>query len=198
MRGFVGLDAALLFVFLALFVLVSRYSVLFLCGCTWLAVHESGPTGTSVVANWTFQTNGPVQSSPAIGSDGTVYIGSSDQNFYGMLEFGITRFLVCVWFTCVFFLGFLPLPTPAIDGNTGVLKWAYKTGGPITSSPYVSLANNVYFGSSDNNVYALAGTTGKLLWQYNAGAPVTQSFVLYLLSGVQMLLFPAGKAVSEF
>ena len=40
----------------------------------------AGPTGSSVVANWTFSTNGPVSSSPAIGHDGTVSIGSTDHN----------------------------------------------------------------------------------------------------------------------
>ena len=33
---------------------------------------------------WEFETGGPVSSSPAIGSDGTVYVGSSDNKLYAI------------------------------------------------------------------------------------------------------------------
>ena len=33
---------------------------------------------------WEFQTGGNVQSSPAIGSDGTVYVGSNDSSLYAI------------------------------------------------------------------------------------------------------------------
>jgi outer membrane protein assembly factor BamB len=33
---------------------------------------------------WEFETGGPVNSSPAIGSDGTVYFGSGDKKLYAI------------------------------------------------------------------------------------------------------------------
>ena len=38
-----------------------------------------GPSGNVSLA-WSFYTHGEIESSPAIGTDGTVYIGSNDNN----------------------------------------------------------------------------------------------------------------------
>ena len=38
--------------------------------------------------NWKFKTNFPVSSSPAIGSDGSVYIGSLDYSIYALSPWG--------------------------------------------------------------------------------------------------------------
>jgi eukaryotic-like serine/threonine-protein kinase len=55
---------------------------------------------------WAFKTGGPVISSPVL-ADGTLYIGSDDQNLY------------------------------AIDLVSGAEKWKFATGGPIRSTPAV-------------------------------------------------------------
>src|SRR3972149_9140724 len=36
------------------------------------------------IVKWTFQTQCPVTSSPAIGEDGTIYFGSKDKKFYAI------------------------------------------------------------------------------------------------------------------
>jgi len=59
----------------------------------------------------------------------------------------------------------------AIDTGTGVQKWAYGTGGPITSSPTVH-NGNVYFGGTDGYIYCLDKTLGTLTWKYHAGTGV--------------------------
>ena len=67
-------------------------------------------------------------SSPAIGSDGTVYVGSEDGKLY------------------------------AINGKTGVKLWEFETGDSIygvTSSPAIGSDGTVYIGSSDNKLYAI-------------------------------------------
>ena len=57
---------------------------------------------------WEFETGATVSSSPAIGSDGTVYVGSHDKKLY------------------------------AINGKSGVKLWEFKTGGSIYhSSPAI-------------------------------------------------------------
>lgn len=124
---------------------------------------------------WKFKTGGAVHSSAAI-FENTVYVGSFDGYYY------------------------------AIDLNTARLKWKFKTGGEqwsgeigffglkptnlymedlwdfFLSSPVVNpdIENpNVFFGSSDGNVYALNALTGKLKWKFKTNGSIHCSPVLY-------------------
>jgi outer membrane protein assembly factor BamB len=72
-----------------------------------------------------FVTGGDVDSSPAIGSDGTVYVGSGDNKLY------------------------------AINGKSGVKLWEFETGGWVWSSPAIGSDGTVYVGSRDKKLYAL-------------------------------------------
>ncbi len=76
---------------------------------------------------WEFETGFPVQSSPAIGSDGTVYVGSRDKKLY------------------------------AFNGKSGVKLWGFESGGAVTSSPAIGPDGTVYVGSAypDNKLYAI-------------------------------------------
>ena len=75
---------------------------------------------------WEFETGGMIAwSSPAIGSDGTVYVGSDDKKLY------------------------------AINGKTGVKLWEFNTGGDVFSSPAIGSDGTVYVGSGDNKLYAI-------------------------------------------
>ncbi len=86
---------------------------------------------------WRFPTTEmPMRSSPAIGTDGTVYIGSWDRNVY------------------------------ALDGRTGAKKWSFATGNVVDSSPAIGVDGTVYIGSWDGNVYALDGATGAKKWSF--------------------------------
>jgi len=67
-----------------------------------------------------------VLSSPAIGDDGTIYIGSNDKKVY------------------------------ALDGITGVKKWEFLTADEIHTSPVIGPDGILYIGSNDGNTYALA------------------------------------------
>jgi outer membrane protein assembly factor BamB len=56
----------------------------------------------------------------------------------------------------------------ALDCNTGVKNWEFKTDGVIHSSP--AYANNtVYFGSWDSYLYALNSEDGSLRWKFKTG-----------------------------
>ena len=75
---------------------------------------------------WKFETGGAVNnSSPAIGSDGTVYVGSHDHKVY------------------------------AINGKSGVKLWEFETGDKVFSSPAIGSDGTVYVGSRDNKLYAI-------------------------------------------
>ena len=54
------------------------------------------------------------------------------------------------------------------------LKWKFKTGDWISSSPNVS-EGVVYFGSNDKHLYALDIKTGEEQWKFKTGG----SFIMY-------------------
>ena len=69
---------------------------------------------------WEFKTGGAVgDSSPAIGSDGTVYVGSEDKKLY------------------------------AINPKSGVKLWEFVTGGAVGSSPAIGSDGTLYIGSGN-------------------------------------------------
>jgi hypothetical protein len=80
---------------------------------------------TAGVKLWEFETGPIVHSSPAIGSDGTVYVGSDDKKLY------------------------------AINGKSGVKLWEFETGSYVYSSPAIGSDGTVYVGSNDNKLYAI-------------------------------------------
>ena len=80
---------------------------------------------TAGIKLWEFKTGYRVHSSPAIGSDGTVYVGSSDKKLY------------------------------AINGQSGEKKWEFETGAGVSSSPAIGPDGTVYVGSYDNKLYAI-------------------------------------------
>jgi inhibitor of cysteine peptidase len=77
-------------------------------------------------ASWVFSTGGIVDSSPIIGGDGVVYVGSADGIFY------------------------------AVDPNCACAIWQYETGGCIKSSAAIDNDEyrTIYVGSQDNYLYA--------------------------------------------
>ena len=82
-------------------------------------ITKSEPTKTKATVGsklWEFETIGPVYSSPAIGSDGTVYVGSYDDKLY------------------------------AINGKTGAKLWEFETGHAVNSSPAIGSDGTVYVG----------------------------------------------------
>ena len=54
------------------------------------------------------------------------------------------------------------------------LKWTFKTGGPVMSSPAV-VGSNVYVGSASSNVFCLDLATGRPRWSAPASGPVEAS-----------------------
>lgn len=116
---------------------------------------------------WLFHAGGGIASTPAV-ADGLVYVLSRDGIFH------------------------------ALDAASGAPRWSFRTQGeaivaahgmygqplgpePVPdpwdfylSSPLVH-AGKVYFGSSDQRVYALDARSGQLLWAYKTGGVVHSS-----------------------
>ncbi len=95
-------------------------------------VYAVNPDGT---VKWVFKTNemqegvyatAPAfKSSPAIGADGTIYIGCNNGYLY------------------------------ALNPRDGSIKWKFAAGDTIKSSPAVGADGTIYFGSYDGYLYAL-------------------------------------------
>ena len=71
----------------------------------------------------------------------------------------------------------------ALDFQTGILKWQFKTDGPIFSSPD-QMDGNIVFGSADGYIYSLSAN-GKLNWKYKTnasvlGSPLINNGVVYI------------------
>ena len=87
---------------------------------------------------WKYTAKDAISSTPAIDTitdANAVYAGSEDGNLY------------------------------SLNRTTGLLNWKYTTGDAITSSPAIDKSGNIYFGSTDKNIYSV-NKNGALQWTY--------------------------------
>ncbi|WP_321506272.1 PKD domain-containing protein [uncultured Methanoregula sp.] len=128
---------------------------------------------------WTFPTGAAIKGSPAIGADGTVYIGSQDAKLYALNKDGSQK-----W---VYTAGGTILGTPAIgyDGTIyfgganilyalnpdGSLKWSYTAYNTISYSPAIGTDGTIYF-TGGNTFYAITdnGATPTEKWTVGTGS----------------------------
>jgi outer membrane protein assembly factor BamB/subtilisin family serine protease len=138
-------------------------------------------------SQWQTATGDSVTCSPAVGADGTVYVGSNDNSLYAYGPGGIVKWShagQAIFDTSAAAIG----PDGTIyagnyDGSVyafntdGSVKWTYAvpgavgsgtTGNSVTSSPALASDGTVYVHSSDGNLYALSAA-GSLKW--SAAAP---------------------------
>jgi len=85
---------------------------------------------------WNFLTSGVIASSPAIGADGTIYIGSGTGDY--------------------------KLHALRPDGTE---KWYFTTGSDVDSSPAIGLDGTIYVGSYDDYIYAI-NPDGSEKWRF--------------------------------
>src|SRR5262249_25094226 len=136
---------------------------------------------------WTF-TLPPgrnVDSSPAVGVDGTIYFGADDGRLYALDPNGSPRGVLS--------LGSAPVrsgPVIGPDGTIyvtaggnlyavrpdGVLKWSLVTGNTEISSPALASDGTIYFGSG-SRLYAVKdnGSSGTEKWEFEAVGSVVSS-----------------------
>lgn len=150
------------------------------------------PQGAEYDLIWTFQTGGPVDSSPATKAD-RVWVGSDDGSVYqAYISTGLKSWSYDV--------GGKVTSSPAIDDidgdgkaevvvgstnnkiyavkndGTGV-DWTFQTDGNVISSPAIA-DGKVYVGSNDGKIYCI-DNTGDLIWSYQTGGQVRSSPAVY-------------------
>lgn len=169
--------------------------------------HDNKNTGQSQykgpqtnTLKWKYSTGGFVDTSPAIGSDGTIYVGSMDNNLYALNPNGVRKWS--------FKTGNSILSSPAIgsdgtiyfgslDNNlyalypTGTKKWSYNTGNWIRSSPAIGSDGTIYVGNMDHKLFAI-NPNGSKKWSYTTSSYVDSSPALgsdgtiYVTSGYNL------------
>lgn len=131
---------------------------------------------------------GPMASSPVIGKDGTIYIGTLDGNLVAVATKGTAK----KWSVTTNDTGG---SSPAIgqDGTIyvgssdhklyairpdGTLGWALDLGAEIKGSPAVGGDGSVYIGSVDGKLHAVSAA-GSERWVYPTGGPITGTPAVY-------------------
>lgn len=149
----------------------------------------AGPTTANL--QWEFDCEGYVHSSPAIGSDGTIYVGAQVDKFYALNPDGTLKWCYPQEGDPISFNS-----SPAIgeDGTVyvgagdsqlyafnpgGSVKWTFPTEGGMGSSPVIAPDGTIYTGCGDGNVYAV-NADGSLKWSFAAGEGVGSSPALAL------------------
>ena len=148
---------------------------------------------------WGVNTKGGIRSSPAIGADGTIYVGAESDRFYAINPDGSVK-----WF---FFTGDITLdnvqpafysssPALGADGTIyvgsndhnlyalnpdrnpktgqGVSKWSFTTAGVVTSSPAIGADGTIYVGSADMKLYAI-NPDGSEKWHFTTQGAIASS-----------------------
>jgi PKD repeat protein len=144
--------------------------------------HDNNNTGRSPYTGpqtaallWNYTTGDGVYSSPVIGADGTVYVGSWDNNVYAINPNGTLKWS--------FPTGKAVWGTPALDSNgtiyvgskdknfyainpDGTLKWVYPTAGTIIGSAAIGADGTIFIGEHGNNLFCFY-PDGTLKWTYS-------------------------------
>jgi large repetitive protein len=140
----------------------------------------SGPEVPTL--KWSFTTGHWVQSSPAIGADGTIYVGSDDHNLYAINPDGSQKwsFATGGWVDSSPAIGADGTIYVGSDDNLyainpdGSQKWSFTTGGWVSSSPAIGADGTIYVGSHDHNLYAI-NPDGSQKWRFTTGGDVDSS-----------------------
>jgi outer membrane protein assembly factor BamB len=153
-----------------------------------IEILEAGPGAM----NWKSMLGDSVASTPAIGPDGTVYVGSRDNNVYALdgstgerkwtfqTKYPVDTSPAVGADGTVYIAGWDGVRWAthlvyALNGQTGYKKWEFKTNGELHSSPAIGADGTVYVGGGDYRFYALDGANGTKKWEFQAGGLVNSS-----------------------
>jgi uncharacterized repeat protein (TIGR01451 family) len=130
---------------------------------------------------WKYQTEESITSSPAIGSDGTIYVGSYDNYLYAInpdkslkWKYQTGRYISsspAIGADGTIYVGSTDGYLYAINPDKS-LKWKHQTGN--YHSPAIGADGTIYVGSCSPYLFAI-NPDGSLKWKYHAGANIESS-----------------------
>ncbi len=144
----------------------------------WSAIHQikiySGECNAPGELKWAFQTEEPIWDSPAIGSDGTIYIGTSDKlyaiNPDGSLKWSFTtgtaacRGSPSIGPDGTIYIGSEDGYLYAVNPD-GSLKWQFNTNNIISMTPAIGSDGRIYIGAVS---FFAINPDGTLFWEQPA------------------------------
>jgi hypothetical protein len=130
-------------------------------------------------------------SSPAIGSDGTIYVGSDDHYLYALNPGGTLKWRYqtgvnmnsspAIGSDGTIYVGSHDHYIAGLDDHylyalnpSGSLKWQFRTGDRVFSSPAIGSDGTIYVGSQGPYFYAL-NPDGTQKWRYRTGDMIEPS-----------------------
>lgn len=136
-----------------------------------------------VAPDWVFTTGNGISSSPAIGSDGIIYVGSGDGKLYAVNPNGKKKWHFTTGDTIysspsigadeTIYIGSWDKKLYAINPD-GKKKWEFVTSDGIESSPATGLDGTIYVGSWDKKLYAI-NPDGTKKWDFATGNSIRSS-----------------------
>jgi len=144
----------------------------------------TGPTIPALA--WSYGVGDLIRSSPAMDSDGRVYVGSfwngrlycmnADASFRWSYDIG--SYIDETSSPAIGSGGEVYISSRAGSlcriNSIGSLDWSYTSGNQMTSSPAIGSGGMVYVGSQDNCLYCI-NSTGSRAWSYRTGYYITSS-----------------------
>ncbi len=137
--------------------------------------------------NWSKNLFGNTNSAPAIGADGTIYIGSAATNLYAVNPDGTTKWEFSNPAGNVFspvirgdriYVNSADNRVYAVNRSSGNLAWSVPTVGPLSERPAVDSVDNLVYATAGNSIVKiLEGTTVRSLF-LAGGAILTSPPVL--------------------
>lgn len=132
---------------------------------------------------WSFDCGNEVISSPAIGSDGILYIGSGDGRLYAVNQDGTESWNFTTGDSIqaspvigadkTIYVGSTDNKFYAIN-SIGTQRWNFTTNDSVVSSAAIGTDGTLYFGSMDDNLYAVE-LDGTERWSFEANGSVNSS-----------------------
>jgi len=157
----------------------TRGTTLTLAGGQLVAISASGSSRRFTAGDW-------IDATPAVGPDGTIYVGSWDGKLYAIRDTGTALTKLWEYQTNSFIYSSVAIGADGTlyvgsgDSNLhainadGTPKWKFPVPDWVDSSPAVAANGNVIVGSWDGRVYAI-DPDGNEKWSFMTGASVLGS-----------------------
>jgi len=150
----------------------------------WLLLAIPAACGANVLTNeWSLDLHSHSDSAPAVGQDGTIYLGTLAGKLWAVNPDGSRKWVFqaqddirsgpAIGMDGTVYFGSRDRKFYAVQAN-GKKRWEFKTGAWVDSSPALAHDGTVYFGSWDKNLYALSAD-GKKQWQFSTTGEIVSS-----------------------
>ena len=132
---------------------------------------------------WHYSVVYNIDSSPAVGGDGTIYFGADNGILYAVNPDSTGKWMFLTHgaiSSAPAIAGDGTIYAGSHDGNLyainpdGSQKWLYNISSAIYSSPAIGTDGTVYVGANDKALYAITAA-GKLKWKFVTGASIYSS-----------------------